>query len=187
MLRKRSAFTLIELLVVITIIAILAGLSLAVMGGVQQSARTTEVKAMANQIKAALSAYYAEYGVYPTNRQTDAAFVSAMTGATNVTTLPNRRGIRFLEIPKKFWSTGDTFTAGSTTIQTPARFYPKAKRETFQILTDAMSAGSGGADVPYDGKIVLPGTTTPSPGTVAVFVPHPDSKKTGAGAWVGSW
>ena len=186
MLRKRSAFTLIELLVVITIIAILAGLSLAVMGGVQKTARITETKAMANQIKAAISAYYAEYGVFPTNRQTDAAFVSAMTGATNVATLPNRRGIRFLEIPQKFWST-ETFTAGSTAMQTPARFYPKGKRETFSILTDAMSAGSTGADVPYDGKIVLPGAKTPSPGTVAVYVSHPDAGKTGTAGFVGSW
>jgi type II secretory pathway pseudopilin PulG len=183
--RKRSAFTLIELLVVIAIVIVLASMSLAVMGGVMASARKTEVRAMAQQIKAAISAYYAEYGIYPSNKTTDPSFYALITGTD---TANNKRGIRFLDVPTKFLSTDNISAATPVSIQTPAKFYPsdrKPAREEFAIVTDGQSGGTG-QDKPYDGKIKLP-TDKVVPGTVAVYVPDPNAKKTGDAAWVGTW
>ena len=175
MLRKRSAFTLIELLVVIAIIAILAGLSLAVMGGVQQTTRKTEVRAMAHQIKAALSSYYAEYGIYPTNARTDEVFHRMITGAA---TNQNRRGINFLTVPNKFLNAE---SGVNSAIVTPPKFFPGNARSNFIIVTDAMTQGT---DRPYDGNVTLP-TGKSVPGGVAVYVRDPN--KQGDDAWVGTW
>lgn len=174
--KSRDAFTLIELLVVIAIIIILAGLSFAVSGGVMKSARKSEIRGMAHQIKSAISGYYAEYGVYPTNKKTDEAFYRMITG---IDTNQNRRGIRFLEVPPKFLNPepGDT-----TPILTPAKFYTNNTRSNFLIVTDAENQGAGSK--PYDGKITLPNSKTIS-GSVAVYVKDPD--KTGDEAWVGTW
>ena len=67
------AFTLIELLVVIVIIAILAGLAFPVFQSVQTSARKLQAKNDLMQIVAAVTAFYTEYGRYPTAETTDAA------------------------------------------------------------------------------------------------------------------
>jgi prepilin-type N-terminal cleavage/methylation domain-containing protein len=172
---KRSAFTLIELLVVIAIIAILAGLSLAVMGGVQQTTRKTEVRAMAHQIKAALSSYYAEYGIYPTNVRTDENFHRMITGAA---TNQNRRGINFLSVPNKFLNAE---SGVNSAIVTPPKFYAGTARSNFLIVTDGMTQGT---DRPYDGNVTLP-TGKSVPGGVAVYVRDPN--KQGEDAWVGTW
>jgi prepilin-type N-terminal cleavage/methylation domain-containing protein len=164
-----AAFTLIELLVVIAIIVILAGLGFSAVSGALKTAKKAEVRAMANQIKAAIAAYHAEYGTYPTNAKADANFLKIMTAQD---TKNNRRGIRFLEIPPKFLD--------KDSIVTPERLYedPK-KRETFSIVTDAMS-GSGGK--PYDGKIKLPDGKEIS-GSVAVWVPDPEKPTIFLGTW----
>jgi prepilin-type N-terminal cleavage/methylation domain-containing protein len=181
--KSRDAFTLIELLVVIAIIIILAGLSFAVSGGVMRSSRKAEVRSMAHQIKSAISGYYAEYGVYPTNTKTDEAFYRMITG---VATNQNRRGIRFLEVPPKFLNAEP---GTNTPIMTPARYLPLTNtaggengRALFTIVTDAMD--QGGFSKPYDGTIYLPNKRTIN-GSVAVYAPDPD--KTGDDAWVGTW
>jgi prepilin-type N-terminal cleavage/methylation domain-containing protein len=162
--RRPAAFTLIELLVVIAIIAILAALAFPAVQGALTSARKAEVRGMANQIKLAIGSYYAEYGTYPTNTRTDANFMRAMTGETNVTTIPNRRGIRFLEAPGKF-----TNSAG---IVTPLRFY-KTGQSNFSIVVDTN----------YDGKISVPGALTNSSGSVAVWVADPTQTNKLIGTW----
>ena len=169
MLRRRSAFTLIELLVVMAIIAILLGLGFAGVSGALKTAKKTEVRTMANQIKAAIAAYHAEYGTYPTNSKADVAFVEMMTAAKPA---GNRRGIRFLEVPPKFLATN--------AIATPERLYsdPK-KREVYNIVTDAMG---GAAGKPYDGKIKLPDGKEIS-GSVAVWVTDPDRPTNYLGTW----
>ena len=156
------AFTLIELLVVIAIIAILAGLSFAGVNGALKSARKAEVRAMANQIKLAITAYYADYGVWPTNvGKTDANFLGMITGQS---TTGNKRAIRFLEPAAKF--------TNSSGLVTPAKFYA-AGQSNFMVIVDTN----------YAGKIRLPGQSTDTAGSVAVYVTDPDS----SGKYIGTW
>jgi len=62
---RASAFTLLELLVVITIIIILIGFLFPAFRGVQDQAKRAQAKNDLNQIVAAVSAFYTEYGTYP--------------------------------------------------------------------------------------------------------------------------
>jgi prepilin-type N-terminal cleavage/methylation domain-containing protein len=162
--RKASGFTLIELLVVIAIIAILAALGFAGVNGALKSARKAEVRAMANQIKLAISSYYAEYGVFPPGvTNTDTVFLRTMAPTNS---LPeNRRGIRFLEVPDKF-----TNSAG---IVTPANFLSDKTRTNFTIKVDTN----------YDGRLTVSGVFTNMSGSVAVWAPDPDDNKKVIGTW----
>ncbi len=63
--KTRRGFTLIELLVVMTIIVILAGLSLVSYQGAQRSARDGARRADLEQIRSALEMCYADNDVYP--------------------------------------------------------------------------------------------------------------------------
>lgn len=160
--RKASGFTLIELLVVIAIIVILAGLGFAGITGALKTARKSEVRAMANQIKLALTTYYSEYGVWPQNTTTtDMRFVQMMTGQQ---TNQNRRQIRFLEVPSKFMSGGS--------IVTPKGFY-QTGQSNFSVVLDTN----------YDGRITVPGQSTAVNGSVAVFVSDPDKPGQVIGTW----
>jgi prepilin-type N-terminal cleavage/methylation domain-containing protein len=64
--REQSAFTLIELLAVITIIGILAGLTLGAAGAVRRHGATSTAKAEVAAFQAACDRYYADYNSYPT-------------------------------------------------------------------------------------------------------------------------
>ena len=165
---RPEAFTLIELLIVIAIIAVLAGLGFAGVNGALKTARKAEVRAMASQIKLALSAYYTEYGVYPTNTSSDTAFLSMMA-PTNASVAPtsNRRGIRFLDVPPKF--------TNANGIVTPPKFYPDNKQINFRIKVDTN----------YDGRLILRlgSSTTNIGGTAAVWVDDPDNTTKVIGTW----
>jgi len=63
--RFESAFTLIELLVVITIIIVLMGLLFPAFRGAQDQAKKLQAKNDLTQIVSAVSAFYTEYGTYP--------------------------------------------------------------------------------------------------------------------------
>ena len=165
---RPSGFTLIELLVVIAIIAILAGLGFAGVSGALKSARKAEVRAMANQIKLALGAYYAEYGVYPNFTNADAAFLTTMSPpSTGTAPTNNRRAIRFLDVPDKF--------TNATGIVTPRGFYPNNAQSNFNIAVDTN----------YDGRLdIRLGTgTTNIAGTAAVWVQDPDTTNKVIGTW----
>ncbi len=63
----RAGFTLLELLVVIAIIAVLAGILLAVFGGVQNRARKVQAASDLRSAQTAIIAYYNDYQKYPLN------------------------------------------------------------------------------------------------------------------------
>jgi len=65
--RSRAAFTLIELLAVITVIGILAGLTLGAAGAVRRHGATSTAKAEVAALQAACDRYYADYNLYPSN------------------------------------------------------------------------------------------------------------------------
>ena len=79
---NRSGFTLIELLVVITVIGILAAITLNIAGGVQQKAAMDKARAEIAAISNALEQYKNVKDYYPTNATTNAVNLSL----TNTTT-----------------------------------------------------------------------------------------------------
>ena len=64
-LRRKAAFTLIELLVVITIIAILAGITIATVGGVQKSSARKKAETEIEALSRSIENYKLEVGSYP--------------------------------------------------------------------------------------------------------------------------
>jgi prepilin-type N-terminal cleavage/methylation domain-containing protein len=62
--RAHAAFTLIEMLVVVIVIAILAGLVLAIVSGMGDSRKAITIERI-EKVRACLEEFYAEYGQYP--------------------------------------------------------------------------------------------------------------------------
>jgi len=82
-LREQSAFTLIELLAVITIIGILAGLTLGAAGAVRRHGATSTAKAEVAALQAACDRYFADNSAYPIGTASPTT-VTAPAGATNL-------------------------------------------------------------------------------------------------------
>ena len=83
--QSRAAFTLIELLGVITIIGILAGLTLGAAGAVRRHGATSTAKAEVAALQAACDRYYADNNAYPIGTD-DPTRTNTPTGATNLFT-----------------------------------------------------------------------------------------------------
>ncbi|MBJ7390761.1 MAG: type II secretion system protein GspG, partial [Chthoniobacterales bacterium] len=83
-----EAFTLIELLIVITIIGILAGLTLSTLGYVNKKAARSRAEAEVAALSAAIESYKLDYGSYPTNANTNKSpsLFSELTGQGPVNT-----------------------------------------------------------------------------------------------------
>jgi hypothetical protein len=159
---KSDSFTLVELLVVISIIGLLAGLGLPAINGAMQAGKKAEVASMAESIKTAVNAYYAEYSVYPSNTsgRTDSIFLTNMS--TTNTNEGNYRGIAFLEVPPKFTS--------SNGIVTPQGLYKGGGRSNFFILIDTQGLGF------VNPRSVSSVTNTNVPSSVAVWILDPADK-----------
>ena len=158
----------VELLVVISIIGLLAGLGLPAINGAIQAGKKAEVSAMAESIKTAVNAFYAEYSYYPTNASgqtytnTSLEFLGFMSTTTN-TNGGNTRGIAFLEVAPKF--------TNANGIVTPKGFYTGTNQSNYFILIDA---GGAGFVNPKSVSSTLTNTNVAS--SVAVWVV--DKKKT---------
>ena len=98
--RFTTAFTLIELLAVITIIGILAGLTLGAAGAVRRHGATSTAKAEVAALQAACDRYYADNSAYPIGTASPTtvtapigatALFSNLVGSTNLSTAPTTK------------------------------------------------------------------------------------------------
>ena len=80
--RSRAAFTLIELLAVITIIGILAGLTLGAAGAVRRHGANSTAKAEVAALQAACDRFYADNNSYPSNSAVNPSSSFAPTAYT---------------------------------------------------------------------------------------------------------
>ena len=123
----------------ISIIGLLAGLGLPAINGAIKAGKKAEVSAMAESIKTAVNAFYAEYSAYPadssgnTFTNTTKDFLTLISTTTN-TNGANYRGIAFLEVPPKFTNSTDGLV-------TPTGFYSGGKQINFSLAIDTNGTG----------------------------------------------
>ena len=127
---------------------------------------------MAESIKTAVNAFYAEYSAYPSNTsgKTDANFLALMSTTNSTgTSAQNTRGIAFLEVPPKF--------TNASGIVTPRGFSTNTNN-TFCILIDTGGLG-------YVNPKSVSGTLTNAnvPSSVAVWVVDPKNSKKPVGTF----
>ena len=174
--RKCSlGFSLVEILVVVSIIGLLAGLSIPAVGGALASARKAKVSAMAHQIRSAIVQFNTEYGYFPTNGlvngvgRTDKSLTLVLVG---LDTNANPRRIGFLEVPQDF--TTNELGNVSNGIVTPRGFYKIGQSNLFVSV-----------DHNYDGLVTVTNDTkqTNIRASVAVWFVDPKAANKTVGTW----
>jgi len=196
-LRFGGGFTLVEILVVVSIIGLLAGLSIPAVGGALRSAKKAKVAAMAQQIRVALSQYYTEYGTFLTNGtpwDSQRGFgtlagntTMTLMGNTNnpVATRDNPRSVPFLEVPMDFMMNKRTNTLSQNGMVTPSGFYRLGSLRNRQVNFYYA------VDHDYNGSVWVTNTVGATanlqeiPGTTAVWFIDPDD--TQGRKTIGTW
>ena len=103
--QSRAAFTLVELLAVITVIGILAGLTLGAAGAVRRHGATSTAKAEVAALQAACDRYFADNNLYPMDKTVDPltstnpstyngagqTLFTNLLGSTKLTTAPSSK------------------------------------------------------------------------------------------------
>ena len=155
---------------VISIIGLLAGLGLPAINGAIQAGKKAEVAAMAESIKTAVNAFYAEYSAYPSNTsgKTDLVFLNLIS--TTNTNGGNYRGIAFLEVPPKF-------TNATLGLVTPSGFCKNKAQSNFLVLIDTQGLGY------VNPKSVSSVTNTNVASSVAVWVVDPTTNTKAVGTF----
>jgi prepilin-type N-terminal cleavage/methylation domain-containing protein len=171
-------FTLVELLVVISIIGLLAGLSIPAVGGAMNSAKKAKVSAFAHQVRTALVQFNTEYGYFPTNGMNQGVGTTASTLALILTgsassTNDNPRRVSFLEVPSDFTLNG-LGNISNSGIVTPRGFY-----------AGGQSNLSVSVDHDYDGQISVTNGTTKINLTATTAVWFVDPRN--SGKTIGTW
>ena len=153
----------------ISIIGLLAGLGLPAINGAIKAGKKAEVSAMAESIKTAVNAFYAEYSQYPSNTgKTDLNFLTLMTTTNSTgTSAQNTRGIAFLEVPPKF-------TNGNG-IVTPMGFCQNKAQSNFFLAIDTNGSGVLTTNVGGSNYVI--------PSSVAVWVVDPKNSKKPVGTF----
>jgi hypothetical protein len=128
------------------------------------------VAAMAESIKTAVNAFYAEYSTYPSNTsgKTDLVFLNLIS--TTNTNGGNYRGIAFLEVPPKF-------TNATLGLVTPSGFCKNKAQSNFLVLIDTQGLGY------VNPKSVSSVTNTNVASSVAVWVVDPTTNTKAVGTF----
>lgn len=155
----KSSFTLLEILIVVTIIFVLAGMVLAVMGPVKRHIRDTKTKAQVKQFELMFESYYQDWGYYPQQSTADiidAHFFASLTTADQGTPL-------FREEDFDFDTSDDTTTPEGLTYYRPVNghsqpFYYQAPGTVHPESFDIWCAGYDGL---FGGNATDPATANP--------------------------
>ncbi len=155
--RSRSGFTLVELLVVISIIVVLAAMSLGAISVVSKRAKNVQTLTDATELKGALDRYYAEYNKLPDfgmpgdemqmEGQAAADLLTILLGKEETgTDMQNPRQIAFLgSKPKTVKAKGGLIYSSNASNAKPEGFYD-AWGKPFRLKIDD----------DYDGEILDP-------------------------------
>jgi hypothetical protein len=147
-------------------------LGLPAISGAIKAGKKAEVAAMAESIKTAVNAFYAEYSAYPSTATgiTDADFLQLMT-STNSTgaSAQNTRGIAFLEVPPKF--------TNANGLVTPKGFLSGGRQTNYFISIDSQGLGY------VNPRLVSSVTNTNVPSSVAVWVVDPTMSSKAVGTF----
>jgi len=152
----RRAFTLIELLVVISIIGVLSGFILSVVGAAFKNKYVNSAKAEMAQIQLALERYKAAYGVYPPSNPNNflvSPLVFELEGVTNnngvFTTLDGQWSVQSTKILSSFGVGGIlNCDKGGGEDYVPAKvFLPGLKANEIGSVTNPAGSGNPGVAV----------------------------------------
>lgn len=88
-MKKVKGFTLIELLIVISIIALLAAISLSTFSNLQKNSRDAKRKSDLKVIQSALQQYHADQGFYPISITVSSPLTNGTGSRTYLTEIPN--------------------------------------------------------------------------------------------------